>query len=42
MAFALFDGSHLTTRGTEAGSAVIKRLPNNDGPLLWLRRVDKT
>lgn len=40
--FALFDGSHLTVRGTEADSAVIKRLPKNDGPLLWLRRGDKT
>lgn len=40
--FALFDGSSLTIRGTEADAAAIKRLPKADGPLLWLRRGDKT
>ncbi|MEW9622881.1 M56 family metallopeptidase [Rhodanobacter geophilus] len=40
--FALFDGSHLTIRGTEADAAAIKHLPKTGGPLLWLRRGDKT
>ena len=40
--FALFDGNHLTIRGTEADAAAIKRLPKNGGPLLWLRRGDTT
>ncbi|MBD8897880.1 M56 family metallopeptidase [Rhodanobacter sp. DHG33] len=40
--FALFDGSSLTIRGTEADAAAIKHLPKTGGPLLWLRRGDKT
>ncbi|MBD8880015.1 peptidase M56 [Rhodanobacter sp. 7MK24] len=40
--FALFDGSSLTIRGTEADAATVKHLPKTGGPLLWLRRGDKT
>ncbi|BFI94631.1 MAG: hypothetical protein RSP_01410 [Rhodanobacter sp.] len=40
--FALFDGSHLTIRGTEADAAAIKRLPKTGAPLLWIRRGNQT